>query len=58
MTMVQCKCGCDSYLLSYEPFLSPKLPLQNGLEKVFFTNTIGTPLRANSHCDVTESSLE
>ena len=31
--MVQWKSGCDYYLLSYEPFLSPKFDLQNGLKK-------------------------
>ena len=39
-------------------FLSPKFALQNGLEKVLFTATIGIPLRANGDCDVTESYLE
>ena len=39
-------------------FLSPKVALQNGLEKVLFTATIGMPLRANGDCDVTESYLE
>ena len=39
-------------------FLSPKFALQNGLEKVLFTATIGMPLRANGDCDVTESYLE
>ena len=37
---------------------SPKFALQNGLEKVLFTATIGMPLRANGDCDVTESSLD
>ena len=50
--MVQWKSGCDYYLLSYEPFLSPKFVLQNGLEKVHFTATIGIPLRKNGDCDV------
>ena len=39
-------------------FLSPKFGLQNGLEKVLFTATIGMPLRTNGDCDVIESYLE
>ena len=39
-------------------FLSPKLALQNGHEKVLFTATIGMPLRANGDSEVTESYLE
>ena len=37
----QWKNGCDYYLLSYERILSSKFALQNGLEKVLFTATIG-----------------
>ena len=39
-------------------FLSPKFALQNGLEKVLFTATIGMLQRANGDCDVTGSYLE
>ena len=39
-------------------FLSPKFALQNGLENVLFSETIGMLLRANGDCDVTESYLE
>ena len=39
-------------------FLSPKLALENGQEKVLFTATIAMPLRTNGDCDVTESYLE
>ena len=39
-------------------FLSPKFALQNRLEKVLLTSTIGVPLRANGDCDVTESYLQ
>ena len=58
MKMVQWKSGCDYYLLSYELFLFPKFGLQNGLEKVLFTATIGMPLRAKGDCDVIESYLK
>ena len=39
-------------------FLSPKFALQNVLEKVLFTATIGMLQRANGDCDVTGSYLE
>ena len=58
MRMVQWKSGCDYYLLSYEHFYPIKFALQNRLEKVLLTSTIGLPLRANGDCDVTESYLE
>ena len=58
MRMVQWKCGCEYFFVELCAFLSPKFALQNGLEKVLFTATIGMPLRANGDCDVTESYLE
>ena len=39
-------------------FFPNNFALQNGLEKVLFTATIGMPLRAKGDCDVTESYLE
>ena len=35
MTKVQCKSGCDHYLLSYEHFYLPNLPTKMGLKKCF-----------------------
>ena len=58
MRMAQWKSGCDYCLLSYELIYLPLFTLQNGLEKVLFTATIGMPLRANGQCAVTESYLE
>ena len=58
MRMVQWKSGCDYYLLRYEHFYLPNLPIQDLLEKVLFTATSGMPLRANGDGDVTESYLE
>ena len=35
MRMVQWKCGCDYYLLSYVHFYLPNLPSKMGLKKCF-----------------------
>ena len=35
MTMVQWKCGCDYYLLSYKHFYLPNLHSKIGLKKCF-----------------------
>ena len=58
MRMVQCKSGCDYYLLSYEHFYVPNLPSKTGLKKCILPQLIGMPLRANGDCDVTESYLD
>ena len=40
MRMVQCKSGCDCYLLSYEHFYLPNLPSKMGLKKCFLPQKV------------------
>ena len=56
--MVQWKSGCDQFFVELGAFWSPKLSVQNGLEKPVFTATFEMPLRANGNLDVTESYLD
>ena len=56
--MVQWKSGCDQFFVELGAFRSPKLSVQNGLEKPVFTATFEMPLRANGDSDVSETYLE
>ena len=57
MTMVQWKCGCDYYLMSYEEFYLPNLTSKMGFKSAFNRSNWNTA--ADQHdCDVTESYLE